>query len=131
MGSGQEPVAYIDTHVAIWLFDALQDRVSPAAKQALELHDLMISPMAKLEIQYMHEIGRFRFSANEVCRELASSIGLQVSQVAFADVAEAALAISWTRDPFDRLIVAEAMSRNYPLITGDRHIRQNYPLAVW
>jgi PIN domain nuclease of toxin-antitoxin system len=131
MGRREKSVAYIDTHVAVWLYDALQDRFSAPAWRALDAHEPIISPMVKLEVQYLHEIGRFRFDADEVCRELANSVGLQVSPVAFADVVEVALAIDWTRDPFDRLIVAEAAVGDHPLVTGDRHIRQNYPYALW
>lgn len=131
MGRREKSVAYIDTHVAIWLYDALLGKFSVGARDAINRHDLMISPICKLEIQYLHEIGRFRFDAGEVCSELAESIGLMVSDNGLADVVEMASAIVWTRDPFDRLIVAEASIYDTPLITADRLIRNNYPHAVW
>lgn len=48
-----------------------------------------------------------------------------------ADVCRAAQGITWTRDPFDRLIVAESIVHDIPLITKDRHIRSHYPNAIW
>jgi PIN domain nuclease of toxin-antitoxin system len=42
-----------------------------------------------------------------------------------------ALPLSWTRDPFDRLIVAQAAVRDAPLLTKDRAIRRRYRAAVW
>jgi PIN domain nuclease of toxin-antitoxin system len=38
---------------------------------------------------------------------------------------------AWTRDPFDRLIVANAMADGAPLITADETILANFRDAVW
>jgi hypothetical protein len=43
------------------------------------------------------------------------------------DLFEAAFDLSWTRDPFDRLIVAHAQMRGWRLATGDRMILANLP----
>jgi PIN domain nuclease of toxin-antitoxin system len=42
-----------------------------------------------------------------------------------------ALGQSWTRDPFDRIIVSQAALRNAPLVTRDQVIRDHYSQAVW
>lgn len=42
-----------------------------------------------------------------------------------------ALKESWTRDPFDRLIVANAKAAGAPLITKDERIRKHYRRAIW
>jgi len=49
----------------------------------------------------------------------------------FRTVAEHSLSETWTRDPFDRLIVANAKARNAWLITKDSRIASHYPGAVW
>jgi len=46
-------------------------------------------------------------------------------------VAREAVAQSWTRDPFDRLIVAQAAIRATALLTKDRVIRRRYAPAFW
>ena len=38
---------------------------------------------------------------------------------------------SWTRDPFDRIIVAQAALRRTSLITKDAVIRADYNRALW
>ncbi len=38
---------------------------------------------------------------------------------------------SWTRDPFDRIITAQASLNEALLITKDGSIRKNYARAVW
>jgi PIN domain nuclease of toxin-antitoxin system len=42
-----------------------------------------------------------------------------------------ALAESWTRDPFDRLIVARARATELPLLTKDMKIHAHFKAAVW
>ena len=37
----------------------------------------------------------------------------------------------WTRDPFDRLIAAQAIVADAPLVTADRTILEHLPLATW
>jgi len=44
---------------------------------------------------------------------------------------QAANGLSWTRDPFDRMIAAQAIVADAPLVTADRTILGNLPLATW
>jgi len=39
--------------------------------------------------------------------------------------------LSWTRDAFDRLIVAQAALDRAALVTRDRLILKHYPKALW
>jgi PIN domain nuclease of toxin-antitoxin system len=49
----------------------------------------------------------------------------------FTDVSAASLHQQWTRDPFDRLIVGQAIARGAKLVTKDRLIRRHFRGAVW
>jgi PIN domain nuclease of toxin-antitoxin system len=62
---------------------------------------------------------------------LRRGLGLQIVDSSLADVIQAANELSWTRDPFDRLISAHAIVANAPLVTADETIREHLPLAVW
>jgi PIN domain nuclease of toxin-antitoxin system len=62
---------------------------------------------------------------------LRRSIGAEIVDVSFAEVAAAAVDLTWTRDPFDRLIAAHAVVADAPLVTADRTILANLPLATW
>jgi PIN domain nuclease of toxin-antitoxin system len=43
-----------------------------------------------------------------------------------------ALNAAWTNDPFDRIIVSQALANNATgLVTADTTIRMHYPEAVW
>ncbi len=79
----------------------------------------------------MHEIGRARDSAPTMLAALRQSIGLEVENVSLSGLVDAAMTLSWTRDPFDRLISAHAIVADAPLVTADRTILANLPLATW
>lgn len=124
-------VAYLDTHVAAWLFAGDVARLSRAARLAIESHDLLISPAVLLELEFLYETKRVRTPAQAVVEDLVDRIGLAVCELPFADVARAATSQRWTRDLFDRLVVGQASVRASALLTKDRTIRRHYPAAVW
>jgi len=49
----------------------------------------------------------------------------------FPAIVRAAESQDWTRDLFDRLIVAEASLFDAPLVSKDVTIQANYPQAIW
>jgi PIN domain nuclease of toxin-antitoxin system len=46
---------------------------------------------------------------------LTNRFGVTINQHPFTDICSKALALTWTRDPFDRLIVAHAISTGVKL----------------
>ncbi|MFH1434339.1 MAG: PIN domain-containing protein [Pseudomonadota bacterium] len=122
---------YLDTHVVAWLYAGRSDLLSPRVGDMLRESDILISPIAVLELQYLYEIERIGVEAQKVVDELKRSIGLKLCTQAFSSVVEKAALQSWTRDPFDRVIVAQAAMNNSPLATRDKEIQNNYSLAVW
>jgi PIN domain nuclease of toxin-antitoxin system len=130
-------IVYLDTHIVLWLFQGKQNRLTSASKRALEGAQVrLVSPMVLLELEYLRELGRFRFSPSSrhksVSETIVSHLGLDICNLPFRDVAGAALHLSWTRDPFDRIIVANAIANDSsPLVSGDVIIRRNYSEVVW
>ncbi len=131
MAKGKESLVYLDTHVVVWLYDALTDRLSHAAAEAIEDNDLVVSWMVELELQFLHETGRLRVKPAEIIRHLSTRIGLRLSDVGLERIVRAAAGMDWTRDVFDRLIAAESAAMDIPLITKDRTIRAHHKLSVW
>lgn len=124
-------LTYLDTHVVAWLHAGEARELSEKAAQALGSGRLRISPMAELELQYLYEIGRLRWNAARVVADLGRDMGLERGRVGFQVVVDAAMPLSWTRDAFDRLIVAEALAADAWLVTRDQQIRRHYKRAVW
>ena len=124
--------AYLDTNVVLRLAQGDLKKISATAKKAIERYDLFLSPMVWLEVQYIFEIGRITTPASKLIAHLDATIGLSNCPIPFADIARAACNESWTRDAFDRVIVAHARhAANAPLITADDEIRAHYKPAIW
>jgi PIN domain nuclease of toxin-antitoxin system len=124
--------AYLDTQVAVWLAQVKFQRLSSGAREQIKKTDLLVSPMVLLELEYLYEIQRISLHAQEVQLKLQSELGVRTCTLDFASVVGIGIHENWTRDPFDRLIVANAKASGFsPLISADRKIRENYPRAVW
>jgi PIN domain nuclease of toxin-antitoxin system len=121
----------LDTHVVGWLYEGADDRIAAAARKLLDSEEARISPVVELELTYLFEVGRVSEPAAAPLAALGRSIGLAVSDVSVATLVAAAAPLSWTRDPFDRLIAAHAIVADAPLITADRSILERLPQAVW
>lgn len=122
---------FLDTHVLVWLYAGLLEKIPKKVQQQIELSDLYISPMVELELDFLNEIGKISVKGSEIVRYFDSHLGLVVSRVDFYRIVEEASQQQWTRDPFDRLIVANASLFQAPLITKDRHIQAHYPSSIW
>ena len=123
--------AYLDTHVALWLYAGEAARISKRAAAMINSEALLASPIVLLELQYLCEIGRLAVPPHAVVGELKRRIGLSMQNRPLEAIAEQALNLDWTRDVFDRMIVAQAALDDASLVTTDRIIRKHYPKAVW
>jgi len=79
----------------------------------------------------LFELRRIAADATTILARLSEQIGLTVCETPFVHVVDAARTFAWTRDPFDRLIVANAMADGAPLLTADETILANFKDAVW
>ena len=125
----KKSIIYLDTHVALWF--STPEKFSKKVKKAIDRGMLYVSPMVELELQYLYEIGRIRPTAELVLQTLEREVGLQLSDFPFREIVKEAKLINWTRDPFDRLIVAEATIANAKLITKDETILKNFKMSLW
>jgi PIN domain nuclease of toxin-antitoxin system len=122
---------HLDTHVLIWLAERRTSRLSSVAQRIVERESLAVSPIVVLELETLRERGKLK---NEPARLLAvvnRDFGLTRSQARLDAIVEAACPLAWTRDPFDRLIVANAIADGARLITADETILANFEGAVW
>ena len=122
---------FADTHVVAWLYAGLTERLGAGAARLLDRETVRISPMVELELQYLFEIGRTTTQGQIVVTELQRTLGLVIDDTPFVEVVTAAHSMAWTRDPFDRLITAQASLGQSTLLTADETIAAHYPAVVW
>jgi PIN domain nuclease of toxin-antitoxin system len=124
-------VIYLDTHVVAWLYAGRDDLLSDRVLELLETEGLMVSPMVGLELTYLHEVGKTTRTGKVIIQDLQERLGVRVCDWPFGAVILSAMEQSWTREPFDRVIVGHAAAAGRPLVTKDRSIHQHYRAAVW
>ena len=124
-------MVYLDTHAVIWLYAKRLDLFNESALKTIESEELRVSPMVILEAEYLYEIKRISERANVIYHFLSDHIGLRQCGTPFQNVVQFATQETFTHDPFDRIIVAQAKINESRLITKDQSILKVYEKAVW
>jgi PIN domain nuclease of toxin-antitoxin system len=114
----------LDTHFLLWT--ALK---SDRLKEFPWLDDYRpwgISPISFLEIQFLAEVGRVEVDQARFSEAVSADPRFVVDEAPLVALIEKALPLSWTRDPFDRLLSAHSNARRIPLCSLDRRIRASH-----
>ncbi len=126
-----ENIIFVDTHVVVWLYIGNIELFSKTVLEKIRKNELYISPVVKLELRYLYEIGKINEKPEKILKSLNKEIGLKESDDNFIEIINEAVKLDWTRDPFDRIITAQAKIRDLRLLTKDQTILSNYQLAFW
>jgi PIN domain nuclease of toxin-antitoxin system len=125
-------ICYLDTQAAIWLAEANTQKLSHKALSYIEKAEVRISPMVVLELGYLNEINRTILTPQQIVYKLSAELQSAVCDYPFPIIAEIAIGETWTRDPFDRLIVSHAKANGRAgLVTKDELIARHYPNTIW
>jgi PIN domain nuclease of toxin-antitoxin system len=89
-----------------------------------------VSPVSFLEVQFLAEVGRLEVRQPEFMEAVAGDGRFVVDEVPLLPLVRKAVETGWTRDPFDRLLVAHSSARRVPFCTLDRHILREHPFLV-
>ena len=122
----------LDTHAFIW-WDIGDARLSPAALAACEspANTLHLSLASVWELQIKMQLGKLtlRLPLAEVLRDQQRRNGLALEPVALEDILALDTLRPLHRDPFDRLLVAQAGRGGFHLVSHDPEISR-YPVSV-
>lgn len=123
--------AFLDTHAAIFLWEGRIEAFGADSRRLLERAALLVSPMVRLEMTFLREVGKIESEPVRMLDDLETELGVLEAADSLPRVIGHAEPLSWTRDPFDRLIVATALLHDAPLVSRDRSIQQHYSLTIW
>ncbi len=115
----------LDTHVLLWwLHDASRLRPSTRALFAQPSHELLWSAASTWELGIKQQFGKLRLegSLHEFVTRTIVEQGLVALPVHHAHAARIAELPALHRDPFDRLLVAQAAVEGVPLLTADAQL---------
>jgi PIN domain nuclease of toxin-antitoxin system len=120
----------LDSHVFVW-FVAGSDRVSARARNAIEqaANDVWVSYASIWELAIKQSATRLQLPA--LPDEMAAQAAMKLLPIELRHIRGSTLLPPIHGDPFDRLIVAQAIEEGLVLVTADRAI-QRYPVAwLW
>ncbi len=123
----------LDTHALIWFLNG-DEKLSLKSREAIENQENLkfVSIATIWEIAIKISLGRFSFKKGfKEFLDLIENNGFGIVPITF----EHALTVSTLqfihRDPFDRLIVAQAMTDNMTIISKDEEIKKYEVKIMW
>lgn len=120
--------ALLDTHFLLWV--VLGSSRLAAYPWLDRYRPWGVSPVSFLEIQFLAEAGKLDVENPAFTETVMSDPRFVVDEVSLLALVRHAIAATWTRDPFDRLLAAHSGARRVPLCTLDDRVRANHPLLV-
>ena len=118
----------LDTHVLLWANEA-PERLSAGAVAALEdpANDLFVSSISVAEIEIKRALGKLAMKHS--CLTLASRLGANWLDLTAAHAMGLRALPRLHADPFDRLLVAQAVAEGHTLVTNDDKVLA-YPVST-
>jgi PIN domain nuclease of toxin-antitoxin system len=109
----------LDTHAILWWLED-DPRLGPSARALISQGDaeLLVSIASLWEISIKHSIGKLRVSAALVASRLAES-DIAILPIKVTHLSELERLPLHHRDPFDRMLVAQALVEPAQLMTND------------
>ncbi len=124
----------IDTQVIIWLATGAESRLSAAAKRCFhEADELFLSVVTFWEISIKRGIKKLRWEEREA---EAFERGLHENQIQELAIRRAHCDGIVTlprhhRDPFDRMLIAQAQVEQLSILTADPRLKEYDVKVVW
>ena len=124
----------VDTHVFLWAF--LHDQnLTTRAKQVLrsDEHELVFSLVSLWEIAIKIKTGKLNAIGSSVAyiRDEMEAYGMELLPIRYEHILQLESLPHHHGDPFDRLLIAQAVTESLPILTGDRIFRQYAAKVIW
>jgi PIN domain nuclease of toxin-antitoxin system len=123
----------LDTHIWLWLLEQPSRVHAPVLAQLESAEELVLSAASVWEMAIKERLGKLRIAGGvrALCveaRKALSAIDLPVTSEHALGSGELPML---HRDPFDRILIAQARASSLPLVTADEQIRAYGGDIVW
>ncbi len=122
----------LDTHIFLWLNDRPENLSSSAIERcATPTNELFLSLVSLWEIQIKSQLGKLQMSVPwpTMVQRQRDENGLQILSISEAHIEQLGSLELHHRDPFDRLLIAQAQTEKMSLVSVDRAF-SNYAVTV-
>jgi PIN domain nuclease of toxin-antitoxin system len=124
----------LDTQAFLWL-DSDQARLSTQARQACSnaQNMLWLSVASAWEMQIKIALGKLRLARPlaQVIMDQQTANGVQILPVQLSHVLGLQQLAAHHKDPFDRLIIAQAQSEGWDIVSSDPEFKAYAVRVVW
>ena len=124
--------ALLDTHTFLWAITQ-ESRLSQRARSVMESCESCFSVASIWEILIKVQVGKLSLPSPAgpyVTSKLAAN-GVQILNVLLDHVLRVESLELHHRDPFDRILIAQSLEENLPLVTADP-VFEKYPVRlIW
>ena len=121
----------LDTHALYWWSDD-QSLLSETARKLIKesTNEILVSVASLHELQIKHQLGKLKliFTLQELVDRCRTD-RMTLLPIEAAHIYALQSLPMHHRDPFDRLLIAQAITLNCPLVSKDTHFSQ-YPAQV-
>jgi PIN domain nuclease of toxin-antitoxin system len=124
----------VDTHTFLW--DIIADhRSSAKAKQFLrsDEHELVFSLVSLWEIAIKIKTGKLNTIGSSVAyiRDEINAYGMELLPIRYEHILQLESLPAHHSDPFDRLLIAQAITESLPILTGDKAFASYGVKLLW
>lgn len=124
----------VDTHVFLWWVEG--DRALPAkvrATLASQENECLISVVSAWELAIKASLGKLKLTlpVERYVVEHVAANGFRMLDIRMAHVGRVETLDSHHGDPFDRLLIAQALEEEIPMVTADPVFRKYGVKRIW
>lgn len=119
----------LDTHIALWAIADSKQLRKPARAMMTEATEVYVSAASVWEIAIKHALGKINIDA-ETFADAARDSGFTSLAITFRHAAGVQTLPLHHADPFDRLLIAQAIAEPLRLLTADAQLEPYSELVV-
>ena len=122
----------LDTHAFLWWCEDSQE-LSPGAREAMEQNDCFVSFASFWEIAIKFSIEKLRLPVppDKYLPEQMSLNGFEQLEITFRQMMRTARLPWILRDPFDRLLIAQALEEELAMVSRDPKVEEYGVKRIW
>ncbi len=119
----------LDTHIFCWSFYEPERLSRKAMKIIREAEEVFVSSASLWEVAIKVRLGKIKVDPRELFDQIAANDFIELPVLSRHALLVADLPL-YHSDPFDRLLIAQAISEPMHLITADAQFRQYSELVI-
>lgn len=120
----------LDTHALIWALEGSEELSSVAASLIEDgANEVLVSAASAWEIAIKRALGKL--DAPDDLAHVVEQAGFVARPISIADAQRVGRLANHHRDPFDRMLVAQALNDGVPIVTRDANIARYQVQVIW